>query len=98
MGVDRIGHAVLLDDDPVTVEYVRRHMTNLGIEANIISNLKLGVVGDPLQHPFLKYIRLGFAVIRASFAADAEKSTLTNKLKQDMTKFEQKWKQKGFGK
>ena len=74
MGVDRIGHGVKLQEDPVTLEYaVRKCEQNpehcLGIEANLISNLRLKVVDSIEKHPFLDFLRLG---LRVSLATDNE--------------------------
>jgi adenosine deaminase CECR1 len=62
MGVERVGHGVLLRNDVVTLELARRHYLSLGIETNIISNLLLDVAPDVGSHPFLDFLRLGFAV------------------------------------
>lgn len=60
MGVDRIGHGVLLSEDPLAVEYARRR--GVGIEANLVSNESLGSVSSLKSHPFLHYLRLGIPV------------------------------------
>ncbi len=66
MGATRIGHGVLLQYDPVTLEYARR--MELPIETNIISNHKLGVHDmNAAPHPFLDYLRLG---LRVSLSTD----------------------------
>jgi adenosine deaminase len=62
MGVERVGHGVLLRGDVVTLEVARRHYLTLGIETNIVSNLLLDVVPDAGHHPCLDFLRLGFAV------------------------------------
>ncbi|MGE0173081.1 MAG: hypothetical protein AB7T49_09860 [Oligoflexales bacterium] len=69
MGVDRVGHGVKLREDVVTLELARRYSSHLGIETNIMSNVLLDVVPDVRSHPFLEYLRLGFAV---SFSTDDE--------------------------
>lgn len=61
MGTSRIGHGVLLHNDPITLEYARRR--SLPIEINLTSNHKLGVhdmYNSP--HPFLDFLRLGLQV------------------------------------
>lgn len=60
MGVERIGHAVKLEDDPVTLEYARRR--KVPVEANLVSNLRLQVVARIEDHPFLHFLRLGLPV------------------------------------
>ncbi len=60
MGVERIGHGVRLRDDPVALEYARR--SKIPIEANLVSNDRLGAVQKLEDHPFLLYLRLGLPV------------------------------------
>jgi len=60
LGVDRIGHGILLDLDPVTLEWARR--VKLPIEINLLSNIRLKAHPDYASHPFLKYLRLGLPV------------------------------------
>ena len=61
MGVNRVGHGVLLKDDLVALEYARR--SQIGIEMNINSNHQLSVHDkNTAPHPFLKYLRLGIPV------------------------------------
>lgn len=67
MGADRVGHGVLFKDDPLTVELARQRRTL--VEVNLNSNLRLKVLEDLSQHPFLRYIRLGIPV---SFSTDDE--------------------------
>jgi adenosine deaminase len=67
MGAERIGHAVKLDQDGVTTEYAARN--HFPIEANPLSNLRLGVVPSIARHPFLKQLRLG---MRVSLSTDDE--------------------------
>lgn len=61
MGASRIGHGVLLRNDPITLEYARR--MSLPVEVNLTSNYKLGVHNMyQSPHPFLDYLRLGLQV------------------------------------
>jgi len=73
LGTDRIGHGVLLVNDPVTLEYARRKQ--LPIEINLHSNLKLQSIRDYSEHPFLLYLRLGLPV---SLSTDDEGILETN--------------------
>lgn len=60
MGVQRIGHGVLLKNDLLSLEYVR--LNQIPIEVNVISNLLLDVSPSIEAHPFLYYHRLGIPV------------------------------------
>lgn len=61
MGVSRIGHGVLLNDDLVAIEYARNRQ--IGIEVNINSNYQLSVHDkNTAPHPFLRFLRLGIPV------------------------------------
>lgn len=60
MGVQRIGHGVLLKEDLLSLEYVRQN--KIPIEINVISNLLLDVSPSVEEHPFLYYHRLGIPV------------------------------------
>ncbi|MCC3862039.1 hypothetical protein [Pseudemcibacter aquimaris] len=61
MGVSRIGHGVLLDEDLINIEYARN--LGIGIEMNINSNHQLSVHDkNAAPHPFLKFLRLGIPV------------------------------------
>jgi adenosine deaminase CECR1 len=78
MGVSRLGHGVLLDQDPIAIEYVRRH--NIGIEMNINSNHQLSVHDkNKAPHPFLKFLRLGIPV---SLSTDNDGIFDTNRSKE----------------
>ena len=66
-GVKRIGHGVQLAQDPITLEYARSR--ELGVETNLVSNLRLGAVTDLKAHPFLKFLRLG---LKPSLSTDDE--------------------------
>lgn len=68
LGANRLGHGVLLAQDPITLEFARRRR-DLGIEINLKSNLLLGSVGSMKDHPFLRFLRLGFP---ASLSTDDE--------------------------
>ncbi len=59
-GVDRLGHGVALKDDPLFLEYASRK--KIGIETNLVSNLRLGIVDSMKDHPFLMFHRLGMKV------------------------------------
>ncbi len=67
MGVDRVGHGYLLQEDLVTLEHARR--TELAVVANIVSNYRLQVSPEYATHPFLPYLRLG---LRVSLSTDDE--------------------------
>ena len=67
MGVERLGHGVALQHDPVAIEYAI--LKKIAIEINLVSNLKLKSVHDLKKHPFLRYLRLGLPV---SFSTDDE--------------------------
>ena len=60
MGVDRIGHGVRLNDDPVALEYARKRA--LPIETNLVSNRRLKAVDSYDKHPYLKFLRLGLPI------------------------------------
>jgi adenosine deaminase CECR1 len=61
MGVDRVGHGVLLAQDPIALAYAVE-VKNLPIEINIYSNYRLQVHEDLSTHPFLDFLRLGLPV------------------------------------
>jgi adenosine deaminase len=67
MGAERLGHAVRLRDDPVTLE--RARLDRVPVEANLLSNVRLRAVASVREHPFLFYLRLGLPV---SFSTDDE--------------------------
>lgn len=78
MGVSRLGHGVLLQEDPVAIEYARRN--NIGIEMNINSNHQLSVHDkNAAPHPFLKFLRLGIPV---SLSTDNDGIFDTNRSKE----------------
>ena len=60
MGAERLGHGVLLSEDPVALEFAAK--THQPIEVNLSSNLRLTKVSKMSEHPFLNFIRLGLAV------------------------------------
>ena len=60
MGVERLGHAVNLAKDPVTLEYAARFA--VPVEVNLSSNLQLTDVTSIATHPFLDFMRLGIPV------------------------------------
>lgn len=67
MGVERVGHGVLLRKDPVALEYARRN--KVGIVCSLVSNKLLRVVNNYSSHPFLFFLRLG---IPTSLSTDDE--------------------------
>lgn len=67
MGAERIGHGVLLKDDPVALEFARLHA--FPVEVNLVSNRRLKVVEDPSKHPYLHFLRLG---LKVSLSTDDE--------------------------
>ncbi len=78
MGVSRLGHGVLLQEDPIAIEYVRRN--NIGIEMNINSNHQLSVHDkNSAPHPFLNFLRLGIPV---SLSTDNDGIFDTNRSKE----------------
>lgn len=60
MGAQRIGHGVLLQQDPVALEWARAH--NVGTVCSLVSNQLLDVHFPYSTHPFLRYLRLGMPV------------------------------------
>ncbi len=68
LGADRLGHGVKLEDDPVALEFARRHR-DLAVEINLVSNLLLRAVDSLDDHPFLRFLRLG---LPASLSTDDE--------------------------
>lgn len=74
MGVERVGHGVLLAQDPIALEYAVREK-NLPIVINLYSNYRLQVNVDFSKHPFINYLRLGLPV---SFATDDEGMFVTD--------------------
>jgi len=60
MGAERIGHGVLLREDPVAIEFARRN--KVGIVCSLVSNRLLRVQANYRTHPFLRFLRLGIPV------------------------------------
>ena len=60
LGSNRVGHGVLAQNDPLTLELMRRNQ--IAIDINLSSNLYLGVVENIKRHPFLFYLRMGIPV------------------------------------
>ena len=60
MGAERLGHGVLLVQDPVALEYASR--LRMPVEINLSSNLQLTYVPSVASHPYLNYLRLGLPV------------------------------------
>ena len=67
LGAERLGHGIKLRDDTLALEYAIRN--RIGIETNLVSNQRLGVVRDMTKHPFIDFLRLGLPV---SFSTDDE--------------------------
>ena len=59
-GVERIGHGIKLENDPIALEYAA--LKKIGIEINLTSNVRLKAVNNIKLHPFIKYLRLGIPV------------------------------------
>lgn len=60
MGAERLGHAVKLADDPVSLEYAAQ--LKIPVEVNLSSNLQLTEVKSISTHPFLNFLRLGLPI------------------------------------
>lgn len=60
MGVERLGHGVLLEQDLIALEYASIH--KIPVEVNLASNLRLTHIQSIETHPFLKYLRLGLPI------------------------------------
>lgn len=73
MGVERVGHGVLLREDPVAIEYARNN--GVGIVCALVSNKLLRVIDDYDSHPFLTFLRMG---IPTSLSTDDEGMFLTD--------------------
>lgn len=84
MVVDRVGHGVKLQEDPVVLEYAR--LKKLPIEINLVSNLKLQAIKNYHEHPFLLYLRLGLPV---SLSTDNEGLLETSQTNEITTAIEQ---------
>ncbi|MFK5953958.1 MAG: hypothetical protein QM498_12925 [Desulfobacterium sp.] len=74
MGVERVGHGVLLAQDPLSLEYAVQEKV-LPIEINIYSNYRLQVNEDFSKHPFLDFLRLGLPI---SLSTDDEGMFVTD--------------------
>jgi len=74
MGVERVGHGVLLAQDPLALAYAIE-VKNLPIEINLYSNYRLQVQADLSKHPFLDFLRLGLPV---SLSTDDEGMFVTD--------------------
>lgn len=67
MGVNRVGHGVLVQDDHLSMESMV--ISKKAVEVNLKSNLILGVVSEMKEHPFLKFHRIGIPI---TFSTDDE--------------------------
>lgn len=74
LGAERVGHGVLMDQDPLTLEYARL-VRRLPVEINLYSNYRLRVITDWAEHPFLDYLRLGLPI---SLSTDDEGMFITD--------------------
>ena len=61
LGAHRIGHAVTLETDLVTQEFMVKKQ--IPIEINLYSNKILNAKRDLTTHPFLKYFRIGIPTV-----------------------------------
>lgn len=64
LGANRIGHAVRATDDPMLIEYLREH--DIGIEANLTSNVQTSTVSDYPSHPVRQFLDNGILVALCS--------------------------------
>jgi adenosine deaminase len=53
----RIGHALSIEDDPKSQNYILEH--RIGIEANLTSNLQTTSVPDLISHPLKSWLERG---------------------------------------
>lgn len=60
LGAERLGHGIALATDPIALQYAAER--GVGVEVNLISNLRLAAVSDMRSHPFLNFLRLGVPV------------------------------------
>lgn len=74
IGVERVGHGVLLAQDPIALAYAVE-IKKLPIEINLYSNYRLQVQEDLSKHPFLDFLRLGLPV---SLSTDDEGMFVTD--------------------
>lgn len=65
LGASRIGHATRIGEDPALVEYMLEHQ--IGIEANLTSNLQTSTIQNLIDHPLKGWLDLG---LRASVNTD----------------------------
>ena len=57
LGAERIGHAVRIEEDPALVDYMVEHQ--IGIEANLTSNVQTSTVADFPSHPLKGWLERG---------------------------------------
>lgn len=60
LGAERIGHAVAAMDDPALMDYMARHQ--VGVEANLTSNVQTCTVPDYASHPARTFLERGMLV------------------------------------
>ena len=88
-GVQRIGHAVWLNQDPVALEFAIKN--KIAIEANIISNLRLKAVQSTENHPFLKFLRLDLPVSLSTDDPGIFKTSIEDEYYVAITKTDISW-------
>jgi adenosine deaminase len=67
LGAQRLGHGTQPLKDPVALEFAATRQ--LPVEANLVSNVRLGYARSYAEHPFLDLLRLG---LRVSLSTDDE--------------------------
>jgi len=67
MAAERVGHGTQAFADPVALEFAISR--RVPVEANIVSNVRLGYAESFAEHPFLDLLRLG---LRVSLSTDDE--------------------------
>ncbi|MCL7454539.1 MAG: adenosine deaminase [Anaerolineae bacterium] len=60
LGAERIGHAVAAIDDPALMDYMAEHQ--IGVEANLTSNVQTRTVPDYASHPARTFLKRGMLV------------------------------------
>jgi adenosine deaminase len=83
LGAERIGHGVKLHDDPVALEYARK--LGLGVEINLVSNIRLRAARAIEEHPFLDYLRLGLGVSLSTDDEGMEDTSMNHECEEAVT-------------
>jgi adenosine deaminase len=73
LGAERVGHGTQAWKDPVALEFAANQ--KLPIEANLVSNVRLGYAASFRAHAFLDLLRLG---LRVSLSTDDEGILVTD--------------------